>query len=51
MSETCLVTITQRVATITLNRPHKFNAFNLESYQATTDALRDADANLSLIHI
>ena len=45
MSETCLVTITQRVATITLNRPHKFNAFNLESYQATTDTMRDADAN------
>lgn len=45
MSDTCLVEVADRVATITLNRPHKFNAFNLESYQATTDALRAADAD------
>ncbi len=45
MSDTCLYEVENRVATITLNRPHKFNAFNLESYQATTDALRRADAD------
>jgi len=45
MSDTCLYEVSNRVATITLNRPHKFNAFNLESYQATTDALRRADAD------
>ena len=45
MSDTCLVEVADRVATITLNRPQKFNAFNLESYQATTDALRAADAD------
>lgn len=45
MSDTCLYEVADRVATITLNRPHKFNAFNLESYQATTDALRRADAD------
>jgi len=45
MSDTCLVEVADRVATITLHRPHKFNAFNLESYQATTDALKRADAD------
>ena len=45
MSETCLVSVEQRVATITLNRPQKLNAFNLESYQATTDALKQADSD------
>ena len=45
MSDTCLVEVADRVATITLNRPQKFNAFNLESYQATTDALQAADAD------
>lgn len=45
MSDTCLYEVSNRVATVTLNRPHKFNAFNLESYQATTDTLRQADAD------
>ncbi len=48
MSTTCLVTVKDRVATITLNRPHKFNAFNLESYQATTDALKAADTDTNV---
>ena len=45
MSETCLYEEAEGVATITLNRPEKFNAFNVESYQATTDALKNADAD------
>lgn len=45
MSDTCLVEVADHVAIITLNRPHKFNAFNIESYRATTDALKRADAD------
>jgi len=45
MSDTCLYEVAGRVATVTLNRPEKYNAFNLESYQATTDALKRADAD------
>ncbi|HIG41439.1 MAG: enoyl-CoA hydratase-related protein [bacterium] len=45
MSDTCLYETRDQVALITLNRPEKFNAFNLESYQATTDALKRANAD------
>ena len=44
-SDTCLYDVNEKVALITLNRPERFNAFNLESYQATTDALRRADTD------
>ncbi len=45
MSETCLYELRDHVAIVTLNRPEKLNAFNPESYQATTDALKRADAD------
>lgn len=45
MSETCLYEARGHVAIVTLNRPEKLNAFNPESYQATTDALKRADAD------
>ena len=45
MSETCLYETRDHVAIITLNRPEKLNAFNPESYQVTTDALKRADAD------
>lgn len=45
MSETCLYEAKDHVAIVTLNRPEKLNAFNVESYQATTDALGKADAD------
>lgn len=45
MPETCLYETRDHVAIVTLNRPTKLNAFNPESYQATTDALKRADAD------
>ena len=45
MSETCLLAVHDHVATVTLNRPHKFNAFNRESYAATTATLTACDAD------
>ena len=45
MSKTCLYETRDHIAIVTLNRPEKLNAFNRESYQATTNALQRADAD------
>jgi enoyl-CoA hydratase/carnithine racemase len=42
---TCLYEVNDHIATITMNRPHRFNAMNLVSYQETTDAFKRADAD------
>ena len=42
---TCLYEVDDHVATITMNRPHRFNAMNTTSYQETTDAFKRADAD------
>lgn len=41
----CLYDVSDHVATITLNRPHRLNAFNTQSYQQTTEAFYKADAD------
>ena len=41
----CLYEVSDHVATITLNRPHRLNAFNTQSYQQTTEAFYQADAD------
>jgi enoyl-CoA hydratase/carnithine racemase len=41
----CLYDVSDHVATITLNRPHRLNAFNAQSYQQTTEAFHKADAD------
>ena len=41
----CLYDVTDHVATITLNRPSRLNAFNPRSYQETTEAFYRADAD------
>lgn len=41
----CLYEVSDHVATITLNRPHRLNAFNAKSYQETTEALHRAEAD------
>ena len=53
--ETILYQVSDGVASITLNRPSKLNAFNDRMIGETTDAFksagRDAAVRLSLIHI
>lgn len=41
----CLYDVADHVATITLNRPHRLNAFNGRSYQQTTEALLRAESD------
>ncbi len=46
MSEpTCLYEVQDHIATITMNRPHRMNAMNAESYGATAHAFRQAESD------
>jgi enoyl-CoA hydratase/carnithine racemase len=45
MSDTIRYEVADRIATITLNRPERMNAFNTEMLDAWHDALRDAQAD------
>jgi len=53
MSETILYEVTEGIATITLNRPEKRNALNLEAYEALEAAfrraVRDAEARCVIV--
>ena len=49
--EAILYDVADRVATITLNKPERMNAFDDQMLTEWADAIHRADQDLSLIHI